>query len=313
MKKGYVFSLLSIFSCCSFSLMAEEDGPKKSKLLQHAADFAGQRLMKKKENQKKTYKRVIKHRHVQNAPHDWGWGTRVGVWHTPSSVEWDFAALYTRLHTKPFENTKTETGRLLPIWKEAASSETTWQLYLDLADVEVGRKFHVKKNMFFRPHAGLRGAWIYQKCKLPVMKTERGVPKGPAPDFIGGRCGGIGVRSGLDSLWEMGKGCSFFSDGALSALASYQPNTGGEQVETMERKQERLSKGILLAEAVFGFQYATRVLRKEFLTCSLGYEMNYIFNRSRFMDELNPLQKLYPQAVQSVSVQGVSLMFRLDF
>jgi hypothetical protein len=115
------------------------------------------------------------------------------------------------------------------------------------------------------------------------------------------------LRSGFDSVWEAGKGINFFCDGALSALASYLPT---EPQAAEQESYRAFRKGIVLAEALLGCQYVASIFQKNTITCSLGYECNYVFNKTGWIEELSPTIKTYEQGV---SLQGVSLTFRLDF
>jgi hypothetical protein len=179
--------------------------------------------------------------------------------------------------------------------------------------MEIGRSFKTAETVVLRPHLGVRGAWIYQKGKVePSNNLEK--PKSP---FFSNNCAGLGVRSGLDSLWSVGRNVSLFGDGALSLLAGYynidQKTRPIKRDLEMLDESNRASGGIATAEMSFGMQYEKPVFRGSVFVVRLGYEMNYVFNQTRWMDWFSNAKGALADAGSGMSLQGVTLGLRLDY
>lgn len=216
---------LSLF--CSFFAFLEgtEEGPEFSSLFSHflaapkeglkQLDFSGKPFVKKEKQVTLLYKNMIKHGHVQDPQLVWDWGFRTGIGWNTVVKNWNLIATYTRFHTKPFAGMEAGDGLVMPTWKNAqknggmgGQSLISWRLHLDLADVEVGKSFEPSNKVMLRPHAGIRGAWIYQRRKQVQLDRDEMSQK-KQPLFCSNNCAGIGFRGGMDSLWSMGKGLSF--------------------------------------------------------------------------------------------------------
>lgn len=288
-------------------------------------DFSGKPLVKKEKQIAFLYKNMIKHGHVQDPELVWDWGFRTGVGVNTVVKNWNLIATYTKFHSKPFASMATPEGLVMPTWKESRIGKNegagpdglvAWRLHLDLADVEVGKVFEPTNTVCLRPHIGVRAAWIYQKRKK-VQITQDEVSHRSQPLFCSNNCVGLGCRTGLDSLWSVGKGLSLFTDGALSLLAGYynidqkkRPVQTNFQIEDEENKA---TNGIATAEVSLGIQYEKALTSRKFFTVRMGYEVNYIFNQTRWMDWFSNSKGALSDAGSGMSLQGITLGFRLDF
>ncbi len=250
-------------------------------------DFLHAFLREEKEGnkkKKKAFRGTIKHGHVQDATVAWNWGARTELGYNRILDIWDVSVMHTRFHANFADSSK----------KAASSFASPWTLHLNLADLEMGRVFEPKKKMEIRPHLGFRGAWIYKKEQM--QEEER---------ITGNNCAGIGLRSGLDSRWHFNRYMSFFGDGALSLLAGYY------NVDRMGQQSER--SNIAAAEVSFGLQYEAPLARHKLFTFRCGYEMNYLFNQSRWLDRFQHSSDLLTQATPGLSLQGITAGVRFDF
>lgn len=288
-------------------------------------DFSGRPFVKREKQITFLYKNTIKHGHVQDPELVWEWGLRTGVGWNTVVKNWNLIATYTKFHTKPFASMTAPDGMIMPTWKgsnlkknsqEGGESLTAWRLHLDLADVEVGKSFEPTEKVTLRPHIGIRGAWIYQRRK-PVQINKDEVSQRKQPLFCSNNCAGLGCRSGLDSLWNVGKGLSFFGDGALSFLTGYyninQKTRPIQKDFQMLDEKNKGTNGIVTGEVSLGMQYERPVFTQKIMTLRVGYEVNYIFNQSRWMDWFSNAKGALSDAGSGMSLQGVSLGIRLDF
>lgn len=263
-------------------LLSYKDGKMK--------DFLHQLLQKEKEGNKKKKKNstgMIRRGHVQEGNFSWDWGARTDTGRSKILDEWDFSASHTRFHTKAFKEDSVK-GIALP-----------WKIRLDLADVEMGRIFSPQEQMELRPHAGLRGAWINKKIQVrdEMMRIE---------EVQGNNCAGLGIRSGLDSLWRCSRTVSFFGDSAVSLLAGYH-NINKRIKEDIPRSN------IAVAEISFGMQYEAILVRQKMVTFRCGYEMNYLFNQTKWLERLEGQESPFLGNTLGLSLQGITLGIRLDF
>ncbi len=288
-------------------------------------DFSGKPFVKKERQISLLYKNMIKHGHVQDPGLVWDWGLRTGIGWNTVIKNWNMIATYTKFHTRPFASMATSEGLVMPTWKESnlkrgeASGDgslVAWRLHLDLADMEIGKNFEPSKNVSLRPHLGVRAAWIYQKRKKVQIEQDE-VSHRKQPLFCSNNCVGLGGRGGLDSLWNVGKGLSFFGDGALSLLAGYynidQKKRPIQKDFQMSDEENGITNGIATAEMSLGMQYEKALSTRKFFTVRIGYEVNYIFNQTRWMDWFSNAKGALSDAGSGMSLQGITLGFRLDF
>ena len=288
-------------------------------------DFSGKPLVKKQRQIAFLYKNMIKHGHVQDPELVWDWGLRTGVGWNTVVKNWNLIATYTKFHTKPFASTATSEGLVMPTWEEVNVKRNepmgdrnlvAWRLHLDLADLELGKSFEPMEKVSLRPHLGVRAAWIYQKRKKAQVDQDE-VSHRKQPLFCSNNCIGLGGRGGVDSLWQVGKGLSLFGDGALSLLAGYynidQKKRPVQKGFQMSDEENGITNGIATAEMSLGMQYERALSSRKFFTIRVGYEVNYIFNQTRWMDWFSNAKGAMSDAGSGMSLQGVTLGFRLDF
>lgn len=279
-------------------------------------DFSGKPHVKKEKQIKLLCKNTIKHGHVQDPELTWDWGFRTGIGLNTVIKNWNLIATYTKFHTKPFVSVATPEGIVLPTWKDASLKGTpaiqenslAWRLHLNLADMELGRNFEPVEKVALRPHIGIRGAWIYQRHRKPQDDVEDLNSRRLL--FLSNNCVGLGCRSGLDSLWKVSRGVSLFGDGALSWLAGYYNiNSRRPLAQNNPEEKKPIANSIATAELSLGMQYETLVFERKFFTFRIGYEMNYIFSQTRWMDWFGHAQ----ESSGGISLQGLTMGLRLDF
>jgi hypothetical protein len=271
---------------------------------------------------------TIRHGHVQSPHFSWDWGFRVGFGYNMPHDHWDLYANYTHFHTHAHGSSSTSTGAVYPNWQApfgdsaggyATQATANWRLHLDLADLELGKALLVGRWLSIRPFIGVRGAWIYQKYEIDY-KGGTAVPAGDEDQInMQNNCWGVGVRTGIDTLWGLGKGISIFGDGAISLLSGHFNIHQKEQLEeagtTIVNISSHPTNAITIAELSMGLQYDRFFKKNRYhFGVKLGYEFNYFFDQNqwiRFLNSDNP--GVISSNNGNLSLQGVTLGFRFDF
>ncbi|MBM3198519.1 MAG: hypothetical protein FJZ58_04605 [Chlamydiae bacterium] len=242
----------------------------------------------------------FKQGHVQDLASEWPWGTRIGIGYNTLSEGWDLAAVYAHMQTRNFASTQSQGGVLLPTWQESMQGEKNpWALHLDVADMEIGRDLRpFFQDIIVRPHIGLRGAWIYQKYQEKQEETK---------SFWAGNCLGMGMRSGVDSFWKLLQSLHLFGHGSMSLLSGMY-NLGNKYTPSVSLKTGR---NILMAELTAGLQYEADMGGKKKATVRLGYEGNYLFGHTRWIDRLGGFGASLLEG--GIPLQGITFGVRIDF
>ncbi len=101
------------------------------------------------------------------------------------------------------------------------TAKAQWNMKFNALDLELGRNFFISRYLTLRPHFGLKFGWIDQhnevKYKnLLALDPDTSVYKSHMrEDFFG-----VGIRTGLDTVWYFTKHFGMYGDFALSALWS---------------------------------------------------------------------------------------------
>ncbi len=241
----------------------------------------------------------------------WDFGFKFGLGYTMSCDGWDIGAVWTSLHDSAqghVESTLSDNDTLIPLWTAtqaqmtedggslfATDIQTLWKLELNLIDIELGRKFWTSKYLSLRPVVGLRIAQMDQDFDIThqggswrdifANQQLKGVTK-LDNDFKG-----VGLRSGLDTVWNVGCGFSFYGDLAISIIYgkfhvennetvrnSTAPFSKSSIAETEE--SFRASRSIL--DLAAGIQWETMLCECSYgLTLSLGWEQHHFFNQNQ--------------------------------
>jgi len=171
----------------------------------------------------------------------WDLGFKLGLGYGSKLDGWDIGILWT--HFKNHVSTEVEAESsdntsLLPLWSAFSTNagsdsaanilwaneiDTTWEVDLNLIDIDMGREFWTSKYLSIRPYVGIRiaridqefyieqkgGAWLVINDANPASNGYVDMKN----DFKG-----VGVRGGLASSWNMGRGFAFFGNAAISLI-----------------------------------------------------------------------------------------------
>lgn len=255
---------------------------------------------------------------------NWNWGFRVGFGYNMPHDHWDILGGYTQFRSATHSEEKVEgTSALFPSWMHGSSGYVTqarasWNMHLQLGDLELGRSIGVAKWLSLRPFVGVRGAWVYQKYSIEYQGGTA-VPTSDTDKVqMRNNFWGAGGRLGLNSLWGLAKGFSLFGDGSFSLLSGY---FHVHQAERLEKAQTTLlsvssspSQLVPIVDLILGFQYDTFFKSKRYhLGARLGYEFNYFFNQNEFMRFISGNNGLYTRSSSDLTLMGLSCGLRWDF
>lgn len=177
-----------------------------------------------------------------NPSFDWNWGFKAGLGYNSTCDGWDFGIVWTRYNGSASSHNEAENDdnhTLLPLWTNfstnpndnnvvipifATDIQTQWNLNLDLVDLELGREFWNSKRLALRPHIGLRIARVKQSFEIEHKGgswSETGMTGDVAQSNkvdLDNDFKGIGIRGGLNSVWNLGCGWALYGDTALSII-----------------------------------------------------------------------------------------------
>ena len=257
---------------------------------------------------------------------NWDFGFRVGLGYNIPHDNWDVSASYTQFQTQSHTQEYAPAGgALFPSWEYAGAPSdyvtkaiANWRLHLQLGDLELGKAIGVSKWLSIRPHIGVRSAWIFQKYKIQYSGGTA-VPFGDRDDVnMTNNFLGIGGRVGMDSVWGLCPGFSIFGDGALSLLSGFFAVHQTEQLHNAGTTYVNLSYNptnvVTMFDLALGFQYDKFFHhRKYHLGVKLGYEFNYLFDQTQFMQFISGNPGSFNSSNGDLSLMGVTLGFRFDF
>lgn len=300
------------------------------------------------------------------------WGFRIGVGLNLPHDSWEIFAHWTRFRTHADRHVKADPNTLLtptflsnqfafntsvrpPILTVAAVNEaflteasSHWELHLNEIDLEIGRQFFASKWLTFKPHAGLRSAWIRQKDKIAYKNFFQPVPGSTAVNaaFQNMTCNywGIGLLGGLETEWGVGCGWSLFADCSASILYGYfqttsQESDRGVAVITQTRPNPPLL--VPFDEELFNapdFYHVNRFIteyitgiRYDYMFCDeryhlgfqMGWEMHIFFGQNQFLRLFGEPVSLFDKRTvfpaksvtyqDDLTLQGLSMQVQFDF
>jgi hypothetical protein len=255
---------------------------------------------------------------------NWNWGFRVGFGYNIPHDHWDILGGYTQYRSATRSEEKVSSSQaLFPSWMTASSgyvsqARASWNMHLQLGDLEMGRSFAAARWLSLRPFLGVRGAWIYQKYAIEY-KGGSAVPTADT-DKVSMRNNfwGAGGRLGLNSLWGIARGFSLYGDGSFSLLSGFFHVHQTEYLEKAGTSFLNVSSSpsqlVPIVDLALGFQYDTFFQKKRYhLGLKLGYEFNYFFNQNEFMRFISGGSGFYTRNNSDLTLMGLSCGLRFDF
>ena len=284
-------------------------------------------------------------------PHaKWEFGFKAGLTYNSTHDGWDLGVTWTWYRGSASIHVEAEVDdnhTLLPLWSAwqiqnikilwARDIEADWSTRLNLVDVELGREFWVSKYLNLRPHIGLRFASIDQSY---TIKHKGGLwSLTPVPTFLLNNevsmrndFHGVGARGGFDTVWNLGKGFSFYGNTALSLVygrfkvkhdewnrQALSPHTKTRVLET----EDHFRASRAMTDLALGLQWSTLFGRECQYGFTLGiawehhlfFDQNQLFRVNRISSDIAilPNENAYYQRRGDLDTQGWTLTMQFEF
>lgn len=290
-------------------------------LLQAHADGLGFAIKPRSEDLSLLSKRSgdIKHPEQQ-----FNWGMRVSMGYTLPNNGWGFSADYTRMHnlakgvaSASFNGTLADIaiGDFAPDLALALTptkAKSHFTVHLNQVDLQAGRSFHLNSWMCFRPHFGLKTVWLDRKLKV----SETGGNIGAADEYerlARNRFFGIGPMAGMDAIFHMGVGLSFFATSDISIPYGFLDDHGRLQLETnsitgktktlLRRNHDSFRTAKFVTDMQVGVGYDALLWDRYHIGLRTGWENHLFVNQQEEKEILRG----------DISMQGWMLSMRFDF
>ncbi|NGX45597.1 MAG: hypothetical protein K940chlam2_00753 [Chlamydiae bacterium] len=241
----------------------------------------------------------------QNPNNKWDFGFKAGLAYNSTHDGWDIGVLWTWYKGRASNHVEAETDdnhTLIPLWSAfqggpfpyATDIDTHWSMRLNLADVELGREFWVSKYLTFRPHIGLRFASINQIYEINHKggAWSNSPPTTPLNNEVTLRNDfhGVGARGGFNTVWNLGRGFSFFGHTALSIVYGHfkvkhdewnrQALSPHSKIRILET-EDHFSASRAMTDLDLGIQWSTPFGQQ----CRYGFTIGLAWEHHMFFDQ----------------------------
>lgn len=210
-------------------------------------------------------------------------------------------------------------GAPIPFASEVGTTTSAfgqWRLQLNLLDFKLEKKLCFN-NFNFTPFVGVRGAWIQHRYNFTVSNSNPADTQDAETFCSRHRFEGAGLRSGIESEYNICNGFGVYGFGAGSIVYGrhtfkafevfFDPGLGRDI-------NSSLNDHYFDSQAMFdwglGIQWRTSLCSDRFgFTLQAGWEQNIFFNNVRFDQFLGNSQI----EEHNLNLQGFTLSAQLDF
>ena len=297
----------------------------------------------------------------KNPDFKWDFGFKFGIGYNTTCDGWDIGVVWTRYHGRASshdEAEKDDNHTLLPLWSSfavnpgdepvdlpdaplfATDIETQWNLKLNLVDIELGREFWNSKRLTIRPHVGLRivsieqefdiehkgGSWTFEEVDYNTDLQQNGnsISQNNEVD-LENDFKGVGIRAGLDTVWNFGCGWAIYGNTAFSIIYGRfhieHDETNREAASPFTKtkildSEESFRASRFIADLALGVQWSSL-----FCDCKYGFAVKLGWENHIFLDQnqlwrVNPkveIINIFNQRRGTLDTQGWTLTFVFDF
>lgn len=292
--------------------------------------------------------------------YEWDWGFKVGLGYCTTCDGWDFGVLWTWFRNTADDHVEREqddNATLMPLWSAYAPTsggvpfatdiETRWKLQLNLVDLELGRSFWTSKYLSMRPFIGLRIAFIDQDYDIfhkgGTFSSISSTPAQPAfnnevkldNDFKG-----VGIRGGLNTVWNVGCGWGLYGNFALAIIygrfdveldETNRLTSGNHDKFKVANAEDNFRASRGSADLALGVQWATMFCDCQYgFTFQIGWEQHLFWDQNqwwritRIGDEFlfnpdidlpvnNSGENVFQQRRGDLDTQGWTITVKFDF
>jgi hypothetical protein len=259
-------------------------------------------------------------------------GFKVGVGLLSDYDNWDVFFEYTWFHqTQTQIKNPPKSGRLLyyPWFNSqnvqeanqpyALDIKSSWNLDMDLINLELARSYFVGRKLTFRPFVGAKAMWIDQSINILANIIDWGNKevKNRSQSWA------LGARSGLYTNWILGKGFKSFANLAACLLYTdyHKVSKDEDAIDTVtfgSRYMDSSNKFRYLRtslEFTLGFGYGCYFSNNNHFDFNIGYDFNGFFHQNMmrfYSDELSSASAI-DHLAGNLYTHGLNASFMLNF
>ncbi len=267
----------------------------------------------------------------------WDWGLRFGLGYNLDYDGWDIRAMYTWFDSHGSDSSSAgQNSTIVPLRGSSAiagvnntvafcnSAKTQYDFDYQTIILELGRAYYVSNRLSFRPHWGLKTAWIDQE---QITRYNGGNPSGTNLGLQGNTvhlredCDfwGLGPRAGVNSKWHLGKNFSIFGNIAAAILFGKFDVDHKERFSALADHRVRLHANRHAFSPNLQMQLGLRYdgyfkNNKHHLGVGLGYEAQYWWRQNQML-KINQDRTVlkYDRYSEDVNIYGLTLDVTWDF
>ncbi len=232
---------------------------------------------------------------LKNQKFKWNAGVRVGLGYQLPCDCWDVALSWTHFNSKSKRELSLDPGEFfISTWGElpigglsGAAVSDHWKLDFNVLDADLGHVICVNDCLSFRPHVGLRAAWIDQKVHIDATGASGELPF-TNEVHMKSDYEGIGLRAGLDSEWSFGCGWGLYGSADASILAGESKScirdaTTFAGLTTIVSQKYKSRACRAATDLAIGLRWQDRFCCDSILlTLQVGWEQHLFFNQNNF-------------------------------
>ena len=197
----------------------------------------------------------------------------------------------------------------------------------------------MSKYLTFRPHIGLRIAWLNQTYRIEHKGgswAQRLSPAKGEQDALNNEVSmrndfkGVGVRGGFDTIWNFGRGFALFGNTAISIVYgrfNVKHDEWNKQATTPHTKtriletEDHFRASRAMTDLALGLQWATLFGKNccYGFTIGIAWEHHMFFDQNQFwrVDGTNVFgpegENIYYQRRGDLDTQGWTITVKFDF
>jgi len=231
--------------------------------------------------------------HLVNPNYDWEPGFRIDLAYGFNKSHWSIGADLIWYHGKGRGSQNTEaTEGLFPAFSFASDSLSTdyansatidWKLHFTLFDVLTSYEWCVNSWFSLIPSLGLRNGWIAEKSEIQYQGGTYAA--GADIVLLNSHFYGIGPRLALKPQFLLGKGFSFYAEGAGTFFAGWFNIKQSETFLGASRAflDRKVSGGRWAVDTTAGLVYTYSISNRSSISFDLGFDYLVFFSQNEFV------------------------------
>ncbi len=292
----------------------------------------------------------------ENPKFDWDFGFKLGLGYCSPCDGWDVSVLWTWYKGKASSHVEAEpddNSTLITLWSAyapqqgiityATDIQTDWRLDLNLVDIELGRSYWVSKYLSMRPFVGIRIAYLDQSYDIQHKGgswTANANVTIIEPSYnnlvdLDSKFKGAGLRSGLNTIWNLGCGWGIYGNFAIDIVygrfdidhdeTNRQATTPHAKTKIADTKESfRASRA--MTDLGLGLQWQTMFCECKYgFSIALGWEQHLFFDQNQWWRVVrvgdnfdggvpnNTGENVFHQRRGDLDTQGWTLTAKFDF